>query len=66
MQTPQVDWLRVDLKDWMMDNVDYAISGKSKSWFNQKNVISEVDDFLNKKTDNSFFIWQLLSVQQFI
>ena len=29
MQTPQVDWLRVDLKDWMMDNVDYAISEKA-------------------------------------
>ena len=59
MQTPQREWLRNELKDWVHDQLDLA---KKTGWFNQKEMDKAVKAFYNEEVDNSFYIWQWVSV----
>ncbi|KOF03274.1 hypothetical protein OB69_08235 [Roseivirga seohaensis subsp. aquiponti] len=60
VQTPQVEWLKGDLKDFVMASIE-GLLRKKPEWFDKPNVDVEVDAFMKGKYDNSFFIWQLIN-----
>jgi asparagine synthase (glutamine-hydrolysing) len=62
LQTPQREWLRGDLKEWAISTIDLALSGSSGPWFNVSAVQSAWEKFLAGQIDNSFFVWQWISV----
>ncbi len=62
MQTPQREWLRGELNEWASEKLETAIDGFSGAWLNPDAVRSAFADFSSGKGDNSFFIWQWISL----
>ncbi len=61
LQTPQREWLRGPLRQWVRESVDHAISAKA-SWLASKTVERELASFMDGHADNSFFVWQWISL----
>lgn len=62
MQTPQREWLRGELGGWANDQIEAALASFAGSWMDSDKVGSEWNDFRNGKGDNSFFVWQWISL----
>ncbi len=62
MQTPQREWLREELRDWVYETVGYALNNVGGSWLDSDAVASTLDEFNKGRGDNSFFIWQWISI----
>jgi asparagine synthase (glutamine-hydrolysing) len=62
MQTPQREWLRGPLRDWTEGMVNTALSGPFESWMQGREVKSELDAFMSGGSDNSFYVWQWISL----
>ena len=58
LQTPQREWLRTELHDWVNDSVNGLLKNSGQSWFNSKKVDSAFQSFNRGEGDNSFYIWQ--------
>lgn len=61
VQTPQREWLRSELKEWASSHIDYACN-HNLNWLVKDCVETEWNNFLNKKSDNSFYVWQWISL----
>jgi asparagine synthase (glutamine-hydrolysing) len=64
VQTPQREWLRGPLKQWAKDCIDAALGFAGGCWLNSEKVRSEWQAYQDRGSDNSFFIWQWISVAQ--
>ena len=62
LQTPQREWLRGPLRQWTEDVVSTALSGPFGSWMDAKRVKSELNNFMIGGSDNSFYVWQWISL----
>ncbi len=62
VQTPQREWLRGPLKKWANDLIERALMDYDGRWFEGKRMRNEWQDFNNGKSDNSFYVWQWLSL----
>ena len=62
VQTPQREWLRGELNMWMNERVESALEDLSGTWLDAEAVRAELRDFSNGKGDNSFFIWQWVTL----
>ncbi len=62
MQTPQREWLRGPLRAWTEDMVNTALSGPFGSWLEGPKIRTELKKFMNGGSDNSFFVWQWVSL----
>ena len=63
VQTPQREWLQNDLKEWVTESVLRAERVFKGEWFREGTLVKEINDFFNaSKADNSFFIWQWISI----
>lgn len=62
LQTPQREWLRGPLRDWATDCIENALSPSSGDWFAPEMVRQEWADYLTRGGDNSFYIWQWISL----
>ncbi|MGB7201851.1 MAG: asparagine synthase (glutamine-hydrolyzing) [Pyrinomonadaceae bacterium] len=62
MQTPQREWLRGELNGWASEKIETTIAGFSGAWLNPDAVRSAFSDFSSGRGDNSFFIWQWISL----
>ena len=60
VQTPQREWLRGQLRDWAATQIDLA-RGNSP-FFDRSAVGASFDRYLGGESDNSFYIWQWISV----
>jgi asparagine synthase (glutamine-hydrolysing) len=60
VQTPQREWLRGPLKDWALDCIHLGMN--SVDWFDCKKVFRECEEYFDGKSDNSFYIWQWLTL----
>jgi asparagine synthase (glutamine-hydrolysing) len=60
LQTPQREWLRGPLKDWSYSMIQQAIS--ENGFLNKKEVIRHWNIFQQGESDNSFYIWQWISL----
>lgn len=63
VQTPQREWLHADLKDWVCESIKRVERKFSNEWFQKDLLKRELEGFFNSSDiDNSFFIWQWLSI----
>jgi asparagine synthase (glutamine-hydrolysing) len=63
LQTPQREWLRGDLRDWTAANIENAFA-RTNGWFDENAVRRVWQSFTREEIDNSFFVWQWISVSQ--
>lgn len=63
LQTPQREWLTVDLKDWVRTEVE---SLYQNNWFNKKELETELHTFFNGDNESSFHIWQWINAAQIL
>lgn len=62
LQTPQREWLRGPLKDWATDCLDEALAAYGQEWLNAKAVREIWRSYCNREADNSFYVWQWISL----
>ena len=62
VQTPQREWLRGPLADWANECIEQACKGFGEPWLKASQVRSAWDDFRARGADNSFPIWQWISL----
>lgn len=62
LQTPQREWLRGPLMPWANDTIERALGRWRGIWFEESRVRSEWRDYCSGQHDNSFFVWQWISL----
>ncbi|MEO5954046.1 MAG: asparagine synthase-related protein, partial [Chloroflexia bacterium] len=62
VQTPQREWLRGPLQDWATMCIESALAGSQGEWFDKEMVRREWRHYLSGAGDNSFFVWQWVSL----
>jgi asparagine synthase (glutamine-hydrolysing) len=62
LQTPQREWLCGELRDWADDLISVALKRFGGIWLDKAVVKSEWEKFCNGASDNSFYIWQWISI----
>ena len=62
LQTPQREWLRNDLRDWAGECIDDACRKFAGVWLDEKSVRLEWEKFCRGAGDNSFYVWQWISL----
>ena len=62
VQTPQREWLRGPLQGWTSDCVEAALREHGGSWFDRRMVEDAWREYQRGESDNSFYVWQWLSV----
>lgn len=62
LQTPQREWLRGPLQAWATDQIEAALDGPAASWLDARAVREGWRDYVQHGADNSFFVWQWISV----
>lgn len=66
LQTPQREWLREDLRDWVEGHIDNAIRIAGGRWLNTNIIKEKSNDFFAGKSDNSFYIWQWITISMML
>ena len=62
IQTPQREWLRGSLRDWADGLIETALNDVGGDWLDVEAVRSEWAQYCRGVSDNSFFIWQWISL----
>lgn len=62
LQTPQREWLRGPLRNWANDCIERALSTYGGDWLIPGSVRAEWRDYCELAPDNSFYVWQWLSL----
>jgi asparagine synthase (glutamine-hydrolysing) len=62
MQTPQREWLRGPLRPWAESMIATAMAHWGGCWFDVRRMWSEWDAFVGGSADNSFYVWQWISL----
>ena len=62
VQTPQREWLRGPLQDWAEDCLQAALDGPARDWLLPAAVEREWKQYRQGVGDNSFFVWQWISL----
>lgn len=62
LQTPQREWLRGSLRSWAHDCIEETLANYSGIWLNESAVRREWQTFLQGGSDNSFYVWQWISL----
>jgi asparagine synthase (glutamine-hydrolysing) len=62
LQTPQREWLRGPLAKWAKSRIETALQVYGGVWLDTKAIRAAWLDYLNGGSDNSFFIWQWISL----
>jgi asparagine synthase (glutamine-hydrolysing) len=62
LQTPQREWLRGELQQWVDDMIESALRGPTQAWMDADAVREEWQGYCNGRGDNSYFVWQWISL----
>ena len=62
LQTPQREWLRGPLQDWAGGCIERALLQYGRQWLEPDSVRRHWRDYVNGQDDNSFYIWQWVSL----
>lgn len=62
IQTPQREWLRGPLREWAGSMIETSLSGPFGSYLDAASVRREANAFFDDGFDNSYFIWQWISL----
>lgn len=60
LQTPQREWLRGELREWASAQIEAAL--RVCGWLERSHVEQEWQGFLRGDSDNSFYVWQWISI----
>jgi asparagine synthase (glutamine-hydrolysing) len=58
LQTPQREWLELELKEWVETHLEDLKRSKIQEWFNTEEIEKEWNTYRNGENDSSFHIWQ--------
>lgn len=61
LQTPQREWLAVDLKDFVEGQLNQLKNSPVSGWFDHKEIEREWKNYLKGDNQSSFHIWQWIS-----
>lgn len=62
VQTPQREWLRGPLASWAAECIEDGLAGFGADWLNPGAVRREWQAYLDEGSDNSFYIWQWITI----
>jgi asparagine synthase (glutamine-hydrolysing) len=62
VQTPQREWLRGPLAEWGRERVQRGLAGVAGEWLDSDAAMACLDAFVDKGSDNSFPVWQLINL----
>jgi asparagine synthase (glutamine-hydrolysing) len=62
LQTPQREWLRGPLQTWARDLIEQSLARCGRAWLDVGMVWHEWEKFLRAESDNSFYVWQWISL----
>lgn len=62
LQTPQREWLRGPLRLWAHSLIQHALRCYGGSWLDSAAVEREWREYCECRSDNSFYIWQWISL----
>jgi asparagine synthase (glutamine-hydrolysing) len=62
LQTPQREWLRGPLRYWARECIEIGLERYGSYWLDATKVRAAWRDYHNGASDNSFYIWQWISV----
>jgi asparagine synthase (glutamine-hydrolysing) len=62
IQTPQREWLRGPLRGWADSQIAIALSGPQSSFVDKQRVQAAANAYFRGESDNSFYIWQWISL----
>ena len=62
VQTPQREWLRSELREWANDLIETALAAYADAWLNPLAVRTFWGAYCKGAFDNSYFVWQWLSL----
>ncbi len=62
LQTPQREWLRGELNEWANEKIETGLDSLAAGWLDRDAVRASWKDFSAGKGDNSFFVWQWISL----
>jgi asparagine synthase (glutamine-hydrolysing) len=62
VHTPQREWLRGPLRDWADACINTALARQGGTWLDSNAVRRAWSDYREGVGDNSFFVWQLISL----
>ena len=62
LQTPQREWLRGPLRKWAGELIERSLAGYGRVWLDANAVRREWRKFLRGESDNSFYVWQWISL----
>jgi len=62
LQTPQREWLRGPLREWLWELTDEALIAYGGTWLDAVAVKAVRQEYLDHTVDNSFHLWQWISI----
>jgi asparagine synthase (glutamine-hydrolysing) len=62
VQTPQREWLRGELNEWARDQITAGFAGPLGDYLDMSAVRRESERFFKGGSDNSFYLWQWISI----
>lgn len=62
VQTPQREWLRGPLKDWVETQLEIVLDEMGGVWFDTAAVRKQWERYQEQGGDNSFFLWQWVNL----
>jgi asparagine synthase (glutamine-hydrolysing) len=62
LQTPQREWLRGPLRAWSTEQIEVALDNYGGQWLDSHSVRAAWRDYCDGQGDNSFSIWQWISI----
>lgn len=62
VQTPQREWLRGPLRDWATRMIEVALDQHGGRWLCADSVRKQWAEYQAGQSDNSFFVWQWISL----
>jgi asparagine synthase (glutamine-hydrolysing) len=62
LSTPQREWLRGPLRKWAGERIEESLIAFGGAWMDQDGVRATWHDYCQGASDNSFYIWQWISL----
>ena len=62
IQSPQNDWIAKEFKN-VVESYIFSDSFFSRGWINPDLIKDEYNFYLNSKRENSFYLWQWMSLE---
>jgi asparagine synthase (glutamine-hydrolysing) len=62
LSTPQREWLRGPLRRWAAERIEESLNLFGGEWLDSKSVWAQWHDYCDGASDNSFYVWQWISL----